>query len=429
MPLAMDRRGVLKAGLGLAALTAGPFGISGPAAAQAAKLRSFWWGSQDRARRTNTVAELYTAKNPDVQITGEVAGNDYWPKLATQMAGRNIPDVFQLEPNTVADYSRRGACMPLDPFIGKELDLSRFSQKMVDLCKVDGKIYGVALGLNSFSLLYDEDAFKAVGLPVPTHKTTWDEYARLSVEFTKAHKKDGYFAAPYGARYYHALEVWLRQRGKMLFTPEGKLGFNVDDAKEYLAYWEDLRQKGGCVPADVQAQDALIIDNNPMALGKAATAFAFSNQLVGYQLLTRNKLGLTVFPQTPGGTSIGQYYRPALIWSVGSTSKLGAAAARYISFFVNDLEAGKVLGVERGVPMSSEIRKAILPTVNDTERASVEFVSFLEDKVIDYPPPAPKGAQEYERTVVRVVADQLAFGKISVADGAKKLIEDGNRIL
>ncbi len=424
-----DRRTFLKSTLALGgAATFGTLAAS-RAQAEAVRLRATWWGSPDRARRTTDVAKLFSDRNPDVSITGEPIGADYWPKLGTAMAGRNIPDVFQLEPNSLSDYAGRGACLALDPYVGKQLDISSFGEKMVDLCRARDKIYGVALGLNSFSLFYDQTVFEKAGIKPPSHDTTWKQFADMSVDLTKAVGRPDYWAAPYGARYYYVFDVWLRQRGKVLFTEDAKVGFTVDDAKEWFTYWEDLRKKNACVPADVQTLDQNQIERNSLAMGKSAMGLTYSNQLVGYQLLTKNKLGITMVPTNGAGTKSGHYYRPALIWSIGATSKNGDKAASFISFFVNDIEAGKVLGVERGVPMSSKVRAVVQPTLNETERATVDYVSLLADKVSAYPPPAPVGAVEFDNNVMRKVADQIAFEQISIADGAQKLFDDGNAVL
>lgn len=412
---------------GMAGLSATAL-MPGAASAEDIRLRAMWWGGTDRARRTNAVADLYSKSKPNVTIIGELA-NDYWPKLATQMAARNISDVFQLEPNSLSDYAGRGAALPIDTFIGKEIDVSNFDKRMVELCRARGKLYGIALGLNSFSLFYDQTVFDKAGLKPPTHETTWDEYARLSVELTKAVGRNEYWGGPYGGRYYYVFDVWLRQRGKALLLEEGKLGFTVDDAKEWFDYWETLRKAGGTISAEVASLDVNQIDRNALALGKAAIGFTFSNQLVAYQGLTKNKLGITMLPGAGKGKPSGHYYRPGLIWSVGATSKYPAEAAAYINFFVNDLEAGKVLGVERGVPMSLKVRAAVMPTLDETERASVEYINLLADKVSDYPPPAPVGSVEFDVAVMRKIADQIAFGKVSIADGAKTLVEEGNAVL
>ena len=63
-------------------------------------------------------------------IDGEWLGwNDYWPRLATQSAGRNAADVIQMDYRYIFEYARRGALLPLDPFVGKSLNLSDFSQR------------------------------------------------------------------------------------------------------------------------------------------------------------------------------------------------------------------------------------------------------------------------------------------------------------
>jgi multiple sugar transport system substrate-binding protein len=251
----------------------------------------------------------------------------------------------------------------------------------------------------------------------------------MAVDLTKAVGRPDYWGAPYGARYHYVFDVWLRQRGKRLYTEDAKLGFTVDDAKEWFSYWEDLRKRNGCVPADVQTLDQAQIERNALALGKSAMGLTYSNQLIGYQLLTKNKLGITMVPQAGPGAKSGHYYRPALIWSIGSTTKQADKAAAFISFFVNDLEAGKILGVERGVPMSPKVREAILPSLNEVERATVDYVNLLADKVSDYPPPVPIGAVEFDNNVMRKVADQVAFGQMSINDAAQRLLEDGNAVL
>ncbi len=428
---AISRRSLMRLSLvaGAGAMAASPR-IGRALAGEITNLRVYWWGSQDRARRTMAVGDLYRQHVPDLTITGEPTGEDYWPKLATQIVGRNMPDVFQLEPSTIADYSRRGACAPLDPYLGKEMKIDAFGQNIIDLCRVDGKVWGVGLGLNSFAMVYDLDVFAKAGIAPPTEKTTWAQYADLAVALTKAVGKADYWGAPYGARYFYAFDVWLHQRGKGVYGNEGRgVGFTAEDAREWYSYWEDLRKRGGCISADIQALDTNIIETNALTLGKSATGLVYSNQLIGYQLLTKNKLALTTYPQMGGGAPSGHYYRPALIWSIGVSSKHKEAAAGFIDFFVNDIEAGKILGVERGVPLSPAVRNAILPMLNETEQATVNYVSMLADKVIAYPPPAPKGANEFDRGVMRPVTDQLAFGKLTIAEASRRLVEEGNRVL
>lgn len=423
----IDRRRLLAGGAGLGfALVAG----GNRALAAETKMRCTWWGSADRLQRTNAVIALYEKAHPGVAITGEqIAGSDYWVKLATAMAGRSVSDVFQLEPSTISDYSGRGACLELDPFVQSgALDLSKFGQGEADLCRIGGKLFGVSLGLNSFTMMVDSAAMKAAGVSIPQEQMTWEAFAELAKAFKEnGPRKRNYWAAPYGARYNYVFDVWLRQRGKKLFD-KGTIGFDVEDAKAWFAYWEDLRSNGYCVSADIQTRDDQTIETNALTLGNSATGFAYSNQLVGYQKLAKSPLDLAPLPGVAGGPS-GHYYRPALIWSIGATTPSPDEAARFISFFVNDPEAGKILGVERGVPPSSAVREAVLPQLNEVERKTVAYVEFLKGKVDSYPEPAPIGANEFDRNVLRPTADAIAFEQMSVADGAKQLVDNGKAVL
>ncbi|MGO4712713.1 ABC transporter substrate-binding protein [Bradyrhizobium sp. 2TAF24] len=427
----LSRRSVLGAGLsaalgGAALTTLG--GRTGLAQADQ-RLRMFWWGSKERAERTDKVNKLYQQTHPGVTITGESLGwTDYWPRLATQTAGRNAADVIQMDYRYIFEYARRGALQPLDGYVPAQLNLGDFSKAAVDSGKVDGKIYGVSLGLNSTSLVYDKELIQKLGLKEPTWDMTWAEIGELAVEISKAAKRDRFTGIADGGREEPGLEVWLAQRGKSLYTPEGKLGYDAADMTEWFAFWHELRKRGGCAAPDVQALDRGEIDSSLLTLGKAAMAFAHSNQLVGFQALNKSKLALSTYPDGGKTAKPGQYLKPAMMWSVSAQSKQPEAAAQLVSFFVADVEAGKLLGVERGVPASDALRKAVSPTLDDLGRAMADYITLISDKVGPLPPPPPRGAGEIQ-TILQRVNEQIGFGKLTPADGAKQFVTDSSAVL
>ncbi len=423
----ISRRSLVAAGLGGAGLAA--MGHRSSSAQADLRLRMFWWGSKERAERTDKVNQLYQQKNPGVTVTGESLGwNDYWPRLATQTAGRNSADVIQMDYRYIFEYARRGALLPLDAHVAKGLDLGDFSKAAIDSGKVDAKIYGVSLGLNSTSLVYDKALIEGLGLKPPVWSTTWKEIGDLSVEITKAAKREGFWGIQDGGREEPALEVWLGQRGKSLYTPDGKLGFDDKDIGEWFAFWSDLRKRGGCAAPDTQALDHGEIDSSLLTMGKAAIVFAHSNQLVGFQALNKSKLGLSTFPDGGPGAKPGQYLKPSMLFSVSAQSKQQEAAVKLVDFFVADPEAGKLLGVERGVPPSDKVRRAISPALDELGRAQADYISLISDKVGPLPPPPPRGAGEIATLLLRV-NEQAGFGKLSAADGAKQFVSEANAIL
>ncbi len=402
-----------------------------PALAQAdVRLRMFWWGAKERQERTEKVNRLFEQKSPGTTVAGETLGwGDYWPRLATQVAGRNVADVLQMDYRYIFEYARRGALLALDEFVSKELNLGDFDAAAVDSGKVDGKIYGVSLGLNSTAFLYDKQLIQSLGLKEPSWDTTWAQFADIATEITKAAKRDGFFGTMDGAREEPALDVFLRQHGKALYTEDGKPGFDEKDIAEWFGFWDDLRKRGGAAAPDVQALDmGQEINTSLLTQGRAAMVFANSNQLVGFQAANKSKLGMTMYPSGGPGAKPGQYLKPSQMLSVYARTKEPKAAVKLVDFYMNDKDAGVVLGVERGVPASSVVRKAVEPTLDELGKINAQYVSFIADKVGPLPAPPPGGAGEIQ-TVLRRVNEQVGFGKLTVADGAKQFVSEAKSIL
>jgi multiple sugar transport system substrate-binding protein len=75
--------------------------------------------------------------------------------------------------------------------------------------------------------------------------------------------------------------------------------------------------------------------------------------------------------------------------------------------------------------MSPTVREAILPSLNPTETETVKYINALKDQVGGYPSPAPLGSTEFDQRVLRPIADELAFERISIEDAATRLVEEG----
>ena len=424
--LKLSRRSVI--GAGIAGASFAGLGVW-PALAGDTRLRMFWWGSKKRAERTDKVNQLYQQKNAGVTIAGESLGwNDYWPRLATQTAGRNAADLIQMDYRYIFEYARRGALLALDASMPKTLNLGDFSKAAVDSGRVDGKVYGVSLGLNSKTVIYDKALIQSLGLKEPSGDIDWKGLADLSVAIAKAAKRDGFTGVEDAGRDEPALEVWLTQRGKGLYTDEGKLAFDEKDITEWFAFWDDLRKRGGCAAPDTQALYHGEIDTNLLTLGKVAIAFAHSNQLVGFQALNKSKLALSAYPDGGAGSKPGQYLKPSMLLSVSAQSKQQEAAIKVLNFYVEDIDAGKLLGVERGVPASDTVRQAVIPTLDELGRAMSDYISFISEKVGPLPPAPPRGAGEIQILLQRV-NEQVGFGRLTPADGAKQFVSEANSIL
>jgi len=401
--------------------------IGGPALAQDKRMRLAWWGGQARADRTDAVSKLYAAAHPGVTFdTWWNAFNDYWPKLGTEVAGGNAADVYQMDYRYLVEYANRGAIAPLDEYVGKGLDLGDFDQDQQDGGKVDGKLYAISLGANSVSMMVNTQAFKDAGVDAPTRDWSYDDYKAHAEAFNA--KSNGMRLMADGSGNEPGLENWLRQRGKALYT-DGKIGWDADDLTEWFKMWADLRAAQVCVTPEDQALDATAaIDTTMITLGKAATSFANSNQLIAFQAVNKAPLDMVNFPRAKAGSGGGHYRKPSQFWSVNPKSAMLADAVDFVSFFVNDLGAGAALGVERGIPCAKHVRDAIAPTLDAQSQIALNFVSNLGDLQGPLPPVPPAKAGEVS-TQLTTKAQEVAFGTSTPEDAGAAFAKEAADIL
>ncbi|MBW7461844.1 extracellular solute-binding protein, partial [Paenibacillus sepulcri] len=135
---------------------------------------------------TLKVIDLFEKKYPNIKIEAEYSGLDgYFDKLSTQFAAGNAPDIIQYGGN-LNDYVGQGVVLDLNPFVGKELDLSKHDQSMVDAATMDGKFYGVTLGSNAYGILLNKTLFEQANVPLPGDTWTYQEFADTAAKLTKA---------------------------------------------------------------------------------------------------------------------------------------------------------------------------------------------------------------------------------------------------
>jgi len=426
MAKTISRRDMLRLG----ALIAAPaiLKLTGtPAAAQAKRLRISWWGGADRAKRTQAAIDAFKGLNTGLDIVPESVGWDaYWTKLATQVAGGNPPDIIQMDYRYLPEYARRGALRPLDDLIPAVIDPSDYVPSVIEAGKIDGKQYGIPMGMNSDVLLYDKTMLEKLGLPAPTPEMSWAEFTTLGENITKKANKRGYFGAADPSVMEPELEYWVLTRGRTLYDASGKLGFTRDDAESWLALCAEMRAKGAIAPPELAATDKITIDSDLLTTGHAAITFTNSNQIVGYQAANKGKIGMAFHPK---GDKPGEYLKPSMMLCVSATAADPKMAAALIDFMVLKPGGAKLLGVERGVSPSAKIRDLLAPELDEGGRIQVDHLSALSKRgPAPLPPAPPKGAAEVT-ALIRQAAEKTGFKQLTPKQAADQLVSEAERVL
>lgn len=425
------RRGFLQLGGGLAgAALLAAAGCGGSGGGDSASIRFTWWGSTDRHKRTQAALAAYKKKQPEVTVRTQFSGWDgYWEKLATQTAGNNAPDVIQMDYAFIGEYARRESLLALDDYVPDKLDLSDFPDNTLTGGKIDGKLYGVNAGVNSWAMLYNVALLDETGIEMPDETLTWDDLASLIPEIT-GKTADGIYGSSDGTGIGPGLECWVRQRGKPgLYTEDGQLGFDKQDLTDWFEYWATLRDSGAVVPPDVQSAAQGDVQNSLVVNRKAVIDFAHSNQLSAYSALTEDEIDMHMYPQGPSGSEPGQYLKPSMLWSVYSKSKNVDAAIALVNALSTDPDVAGELGSERGIPPSPELADTLKKDADDIEKKVYDYIDFVADKVGPLPPAFPLGAGEVTEQGLTDIGEAIAFGQTSITDGVNQFFENADRVL
>jgi multiple sugar transport system substrate-binding protein len=218
---------------------------------------------------------------------------------------------------------------------------------------------------------------------------------------------------------YKALQVWLRQQSKDLYTSTGKFGFTAADLTTWFQFWADAAAKNATPPADViHTANAGDVAKQIIETKQGATSFLWSNQLSALAKGTDHEIGIATYPGDPKG----QWARASMYWSAFSGTKHKNTVVDIINFLVNDPDAGKLLGAERGLAPNLDIRAAVSPTLNKTDQASVSFETDLAAKFGPTPPVPPKGHTQV-KTLLVAAAESVQFKKSSPEKAAATFLE------
>jgi multiple sugar transport system substrate-binding protein len=117
------------------------------------------------------------AAGAGVKITHEsVANPQLMPKVLQQLSSHTLPDLLMLDNPNLQQIAQTGALTPLTT---AGVDLSGYYPSILAAGTYQGKVYGLAPGVNSIALFYNKDMLSAAGLQPPA---TW---ADLTADATK----------------------------------------------------------------------------------------------------------------------------------------------------------------------------------------------------------------------------------------------------
>ncbi|GLZ29494.1 sugar ABC transporter substrate-binding protein [Lentzea sp. NBRC 105346] len=399
----------------------------GDSASGPAEIKFVWWGNDDRAKLTNEAVQLFQERNKDIKVTTSFQNfQTYFEKLSTEIAGGNAPDVIQMDYRYLNEYAGRNVLLDLTPYVGKQLRTADWNQGFVGSGKLNDKQVALPLAQNATTIVYDPKLFADAGVAEPKIGWSWADYkdAAGKIQAKSDNKIAG--STDFGGTE-DVFETWLRQHGKKLYEDNGKLGYTKADLKAFWQLSKDFRDAKATTSAELVTTLNAGAEQTPLGKKLSASEHSYDSLFGGYDKVRPGELKLGPYP-SDSKDKLGSYRKPSQLISVSSRTKNKDAAVKLVDFLLNDPDAGKILGANRGLPANLKIRDQVAQNLTGVNKAIFEYEKSVDASLGDAPPAPPKGDGAIYKLMQRK-HEEVVFGKTSLDQAVEDFFSEAERVL
>ena len=390
-------------------------------------LSIMWWGSDTRARMTEEVIHLWEEKTGATVEFEWYDGGTYWTQFQAKMAANDLPDVFQMGNNWLTYYD---TIQPLNAYIEDgTIDTTSISEAMLatTINQANGDVTGMSNGTNARCFAYNPALFDQAGVAYPTATWTWEDFADAARAIHEVTGKPAITTLEYNSLAYSVFTQW--KEGYNFYAMDGT-DFAFDGDTEPLAYLFDLlttlQQEGAIADYGIQNEIGSNIEADWIAYGDAAMIMLSSNQ---FQALSRVAaennitLELATIPRVSEDGQSGMVVRSSQQMSMWNGSQKKEMAANFINYFINSVEANKILNCERGVSINSDVLAALKENADEVTGKVYTIIDLIGSfpDAANTSPAEPAANEEISDVLKKTYFQGLAEGKFASAAEAAEL--------
>lgn len=376
----------------------------------------------ERQAYADLVAAFHQAY-PEIGVTlRHVPAQDaYRTRLATDFAAGAPPDVFLLNYRRYAAFAAAGQLQSLEPYLAASdvVDLADFYESAIGAFRWQGELLCLPQNVSSLVVYYNEELFRAAGVPFPAGDWSWDDFVAAARALTRDHDGDG-AADQYGlgvepSLYRLAPFIWMNG-GPLVDDEEQptRLALTRPPSLEALQWFVALRQEHGAAPgrAEEMAQDS----ESRFIAGSTAMYLNSRRGTPTYREITAFTWDVAPLPR--GRVSASVLHSDGFCLADASEHK--EAAWRLIEF-TNSAEGQTILAASgRTVPSLRTVAEspAFLAPELPPSRSGVFLDSAAEARLV----PVVSTWDEIERVASEEIA-RAFYGEVSVEEAARLAVE------
>ena len=399
-----------------------------------AALRVAWWGGQERHNMTIEALDEYSKSN-GIELAYEYTSwSSYFENLATQAVGNNLTDIIQMSTTDIINYSQNGQVIDLMPYVEDgTIDTSNMEENSYSGGMVGDQLAGFTTGVNTVAVLYNKEIFDEAKVEYPENDWTWNEFVDTAKSVYEATEKPTEIPFLEEARW--LIENMVRSYGYDFFSEDGtSLPWAEDEdvvnaVKAAIQDVADGVEAGYFVNPEEQVawsttEDAYITQ------GKSAMSYRLSNYYPMYCTAAQEEFGIVMLPKMDEGTQTGMYLNSNMYWCISSNCEDPEAAAKVINYLINDEDAAKKIGTDRGVSLSSEIRN-MLSENEDTDQYTKNVLNYISEvsEVVDAVNPADPINSAEAISVLKNDYTAVMYGEMSAEDCVDDFISQAESML
>ena len=390
-------------------------------------LSLMWWGSDTRARMTEEVIHLWEEKTGATVEFEYYDGGTYWTQFQAKMAANDLPDVFQMGNNWLTYYD---TIEPLNAWIEDgTIDTTAISEAMLatTINQANGDVTGMSNGTNARCFAYNPAIFDEAGVAYPTENWTWDDFADAARKIHEATGNPAVTTLEYNSLAFSTVTQW--KEGYNFYAMDGSdFAFNGDT--EPLAYIFELltalQKEGAIADYGIQNEIGQNIEADWIAFGDAAMVMLSSNQFQALSNVAAESgitLELATIPRVHADGQSGMVVRSSQEMSMWKGCEDKEMAANFLNFFVNSIEANRILNCERGVSINSEVLAALKADTELTNEVTAKVYTIIDligsmPDAANSSPAEPAANEEISDVLKKTYFQGLAEGKFASAQEA-----------
>lgn len=365
------------------------------------------------------IIDGFMASHPHINVEiQEAPWGDFTSKIATQIAGNTMPDVWFQENATILSYGQRGVAEDLSSYIEADLKAEEYIDGLFSAKTPEGKIWGVPHGINPIALAYNQDVFEKAGVPVPTDDWTYNDLIEASKQLTvKEGDKTSQFGFIGSFSITNGWFPWIKQAGgSALDDTLTKSRFDDPQTAAGLQQLYDGLDQGYF--ADIDFLKANGGELEVFASGKAAMYFLqYSLQVNMNESFADTNWDVVKIPKGVDG----KRYVPmvANTWLVSSRAKQESkdAAWEFLKYYLSDEVQDMIVKTGSTLP----VKKSALDQLKDSTTKPMNKAAFT-DGIDEGGVTLDENATWSEwRILVQQVVNEIMVGNVSVEDGVKDI--------